>query len=134
MLGALCPPAGIITDWDLCLRMWTAGWQVMAAKQVQMTHDKEEGGTHKPETAERCWGKQQGITLKVLEVSCHETCLLFTHGKWLEGHGRIALLTGVLTADGPLFQSHNNPEFERELCGVARELSLKNLKLIDPSK
>ncbi len=49
--------------------MWIAGWQVMATKQVHMTHDKEEGGTHKPETAERCWGKQQSITSKVIEVS-----------------------------------------------------------------
>ena len=48
-----------------------AGWQVLAAKQVHMTHDRidTEGGTHKPETGERCWGKQQGITGRVMEVS-----------------------------------------------------------------
>ena len=45
-----------------------AGWQVLAAKQVHMIHDKEEGGTHKPETGERCWGKQQRIAGVTMEV------------------------------------------------------------------
>jgi hypothetical protein len=49
--------------------MWVAGWQVLATKQVIMGHDKEDGGTHKPETQERCWGKQQGITGSVMQVS-----------------------------------------------------------------
>ena len=48
--------------------MWVAGWQVLAAKQVHMIHDKEEGGTHKPETGERCWGKQQRIAGVTMEV------------------------------------------------------------------
>ncbi|GAX78604.1 hypothetical protein CEUSTIGMA_g6043.t1 [Chlamydomonas eustigma] len=88
---------GILTDWDLCIRMWVAGWQVMAAKQVIMGHDQEAGGTHKPETAERCWGKQQGITGKVMET-------------------------------------HISHELEKEICEVARELTLKNLKQLDPNK
>ncbi len=48
--------------------MWVAGWQVLATKQVRMGHTKEPGGTHKPETQERCWGKQQGIALGVMQV------------------------------------------------------------------
>jgi len=40
----------------------------MAAKQVQMKQDGEPGGTHKPETGERCWGKQQRITASVMGV------------------------------------------------------------------
>ena len=34
----------------------------------------------------------------------------------------------------PPFQSHINLDFEREVCGVARELTLKHLKLINSSK
>ena len=63
--------AGIFADWDLCQRMWVAGWQVLAAKQVQMEHDKEVGGTHKPETKELCWGKQLFIAREVTKVSFH---------------------------------------------------------------
>jgi len=48
--------------------MWVAGWQVLAAKQVQMKPDGLQGGTHKPETAERCWGKQAHITGNVMGV------------------------------------------------------------------
>ena len=71
-------PVGIISDWDLCLRMWTVGWQVLAAKQVHMTHDKEEGGTHRPETAERCRVKQQEIARDVVGVSFY--VLFLIHG------------------------------------------------------
>ena len=34
----------------------------------------------------------------------------------------------------PPIQSHINLDFEREVCGVARELTLKHLKLINSSK
>ena len=34
----------------------------------------------------------------------------------------------------PSLQSHINLDFEREVCGVARELTLKHLKLINSSK
>mmetsp|Transcript_27600 Transcript_27600/g.60380 ORF Transcript_27600/g.60380 Transcript_27600/m.60380 type:complete len:448 (+) Transcript_27600:355-1698(+) len=88
---------GILTDWDLCLRMWVAGWQVLATKQVHMQHDHETGGTHRPETAERCWGKQQGIA-------------------------------------GSVMQTHIDIELEREICLLARELTLKNLQPYDQNK
>ena len=48
--------------------MWVSGWQVTATKQTAMEHDAYEGGTHRPETAERCWGKQQGIAGQVMSV------------------------------------------------------------------
>ena len=59
---------GILTDWDLSLRMWVAGWHVMTTTQVVMTHDGQPGGTHKPETQDRCWGKQSSITGAVLKT------------------------------------------------------------------
>ena len=49
--------------------MWVGGWQVLTAKVVHMKHDKEEGGTHKPETAERCRVKQQKIAREIVGVS-----------------------------------------------------------------
>ena len=76
--------AGIFADWDLCQRMWVAGWQVLAAKQVQMEHDKEVGGTHKPETKELCWGKQLFIAREVTKVSFHVP--LFAQGNGRRGH------------------------------------------------
>ena len=134
-------PAGIFADWDLCQRMWVAGWQVLAAKQVQMTHDQEVGGTHKPKTKELCWGKQLFIAREVTKVSFHVP--LFT-----QGNGEVTLPTGVCPYPWmmlpylpgiqwnrpPYFQSHINLDFEREVCGVARELTLKHLKLINSSK
>jgi len=33
-----------------------------------MTHDGQPGGTHKPETQDRCWGKQSSITGAVLKT------------------------------------------------------------------
>lgn len=52
-----------------CTGMWVAGWQVTATKQTPMEHDHQEGGTHRPQTVERCWGKQQGIAGQVMAVS-----------------------------------------------------------------
>ena len=47
---------GIISDWEVCHRMWTGGWEVMAAMPLQLQHDHSEpGGTHKPATAYKCW-------------------------------------------------------------------------------
>ena len=43
----------------------------------------------------------------------------------------VLLLTYIGTAP---FQSHTNPEFEKEVCGVARALTLKNMKLINSSE
>ena len=88
---------GILTDWDLSLRMWVAGWHVMSTQQVVMTHDGQPGGTHKPETQDRCWGKQSFIT-------------------------------------GSVLKTHMTPEFEMEICHVARTLTLKNLVQINASE
>ncbi|GAX77943.1 hypothetical protein CEUSTIGMA_g5385.t1 [Chlamydomonas eustigma] len=50
---------GIFGDWEFTTRMWMAGYQVMymtrPPKEPDVGHDS---GTHKPETADRCWGRQ----------------------------------------------------------------------------
>ncbi|KAG1660176.1 hypothetical protein FOA52_005276 [Chlamydomonas sp. UWO 241] len=53
---------GILTDWDLCHRLWVSGWHVMAVPATLMRHDAEEGSTHRKDgTAERCWGIQSNV-------------------------------------------------------------------------
>ena len=44
------------------------------------------------------------------------------------------LLFPVYILERPPLQGHTTPDFERDLCGVARELTLKNMKLINSSK
>ncbi len=57
-----CPPVtcltgmcGIDSDLEICYRMWTAGWGVMVTAPMEMEHDQEVGGTHKPESLFKCW-------------------------------------------------------------------------------
>jgi len=49
---------GIFSDWELCTRLWLAGYQVMYMPRPPKEQDTHTSGTHKPETADRCWGKQ----------------------------------------------------------------------------
>eukprot|EP00195_Chlamydomonas_chlamydogama_P001199 CAMPEP_0202922730 /NCGR_PEP_ID=MMETSP1392-20130828/78076_1 /ASSEMBLY_ACC=CAM_ASM_000868 /TAXON_ID=225041 /ORGANISM="Chlamydomonas chlamydogama, Strain SAG 11-48b" /LENGTH=357 /DNA_ID=CAMNT_0049616373 /DNA_START=208 /DNA_END=1281 /DNA_ORIENTATION=+ len=59
---------GIVSDWDICHRMWTAGWSVMAASPLLMQGDGHESGTHKPQTAHKCWSLQQGTAGAVMSL------------------------------------------------------------------
>ncbi|GAX76660.1 hypothetical protein CEUSTIGMA_g4106.t1 [Chlamydomonas eustigma] len=50
---------GIFGDWDLVTRMWLSGWQVMYMDVDGLQVDStSSGGTHKPETGDRCWLRQ----------------------------------------------------------------------------
>ncbi|KAG2499050.1 hypothetical protein HYH03_003235 [Edaphochlamys debaryana] len=54
---------GIWSDWELSVRLWTAGWQVGYMHVAGKVADPkaEPGGTHKPETGARCWGRQAHV-------------------------------------------------------------------------
>ncbi|GLC37752.1 hypothetical protein PLESTB_001473200 [Pleodorina starrii] len=54
---------GIWSDWELSIRFWTAGWHVAYMPLVRKAagDPSEPGGTHKPETGVRCWGRQQNL-------------------------------------------------------------------------
>lgn len=56
-----------------------------------MEHDHQEGGTHRPQTVERCWGKQQGIAGQVMAVS--------GDGEWKEG-GRMRVRESAVKGRG----------------------------------
>lgn len=54
---------GIWSDWELCTRLWAAGWQVMAMPDQAIRKPDDSGhhsGTHRVETGDRCWGRQAG--------------------------------------------------------------------------
>ncbi|KAG1666350.1 hypothetical protein FOA52_007888 [Chlamydomonas sp. UWO 241] len=59
---------GIISDWDLCERMWVAGWQVAATAQTKMQFDGETGGTHEGPNEGLCWHRQQFIASAVVKA------------------------------------------------------------------
>ncbi|GFR43729.1 hypothetical protein Agub_g4840, partial [Astrephomene gubernaculifera] len=54
---------GIWSDWELSIRLWVAGWRVAFMPLMRKTEGDpgQPGGTHKPETGVRCWGRQQGL-------------------------------------------------------------------------
>ncbi|KXZ52872.1 hypothetical protein GPECTOR_8g253 [Gonium pectorale] len=58
---------GIWSDWELSIRFWTAGWHVAYMPIIQKAPGDPgtPGGTHKPETGVRCWGRQQGLSSSV---------------------------------------------------------------------
>ncbi|KAG1672594.1 hypothetical protein FOA52_010696 [Chlamydomonas sp. UWO 241] len=52
---------GIMSDHNMCAHMWAVGYQVMWMPGVGIARDTshgEHGGTHRPEVADRCWGRQ----------------------------------------------------------------------------
>ncbi|GLC55625.1 hypothetical protein PLESTB_001008200 [Pleodorina starrii] len=50
---------GIMSDWELSIRMWAAGWQVGFMPLVSRGRvDDKEGTTHSPKSVRRCWGRQ----------------------------------------------------------------------------
>ncbi|GIL60741.1 hypothetical protein Vafri_15268 [Volvox africanus] len=50
---------GIMSDWELSVRFWTAGWQVGYMPLVMRGRvNNEDGTTHSPENVRRCWGRQ----------------------------------------------------------------------------
>uniref|UniRef100_A0A7S0R483 Glycosyltransferase 2-like domain-containing protein n=1 Tax=Chlamydomonas leiostraca TaxID=1034604 RepID=A0A7S0R483_9CHLO len=51
----------IITDWELCKRMWTAGYQVSymnVNRDGRQDRSGNPSGTHTPESEDKCWGAQ----------------------------------------------------------------------------
>lgn len=52
---------GIWGDWDLSMRMWTAGWQVAYMPARGFQGDGHTAGTHLGLNSQKCWGRQQHI-------------------------------------------------------------------------
>ena len=52
---------GIVSDYEFSLRLWARGWTVAYHRLENREADNSGhlSGTHGPETAERCWGRQQ---------------------------------------------------------------------------
>jgi hypothetical protein len=59
---------GIVTDYELSLRMWTAGWHVAhMALRGGFRGGKGPGGTHRSlSVGLKCWSKQMGLNYGVL--------------------------------------------------------------------
>ncbi|KAG2454524.1 hypothetical protein HYH02_000371 [Chlamydomonas schloesseri] len=57
---------GIVSDWELSVRMWAAGWHVgfMPLLEKQRINN-EEGSTHRPDVVRRCWARQQDLGRRV---------------------------------------------------------------------
>ncbi|GFR46798.1 hypothetical protein Agub_g8430 [Astrephomene gubernaculifera] len=59
---------GISGDWELCYRAWVAGWQVGYMFMAGLQGDRSTpSGTHKPNTAEACWGRQGHVGRHALQ-------------------------------------------------------------------
>jgi hypothetical protein len=54
---------GIISDYELSLRLWARGWLVAFHRLDNRDRDSSgaASGTHTPENGERCWGRQQRL-------------------------------------------------------------------------
>eukprot|EP00195_Chlamydomonas_chlamydogama_P003492 CAMPEP_0202918748 /NCGR_PEP_ID=MMETSP1392-20130828/74185_1 /ASSEMBLY_ACC=CAM_ASM_000868 /TAXON_ID=225041 /ORGANISM="Chlamydomonas chlamydogama, Strain SAG 11-48b" /LENGTH=459 /DNA_ID=CAMNT_0049611895 /DNA_START=143 /DNA_END=1519 /DNA_ORIENTATION=- len=64
---------GIFGDWELVTRMWIDGWQAMFMQLDGKEHDdKAESGTHKPETGDRCWGRQMAVASSLFHMRYSE--------------------------------------------------------------
>jgi hypothetical protein len=48
---------GIMSDHNMCAHMWAVGYQVPGVGIARDTSGGT-GGTHRPEVADRCWGRQ----------------------------------------------------------------------------
>jgi len=59
---------GVMSDWDLCVRMWKAGWQVMTTRPVPMENDGQAGGTHRPGKEKCCFQRQLNIAVRMLNM------------------------------------------------------------------
>ncbi|KXZ54429.1 hypothetical protein GPECTOR_5g82 [Gonium pectorale] len=56
---------GIWGDWELCGRVWMAGWTVGYMFLDGRNGDGQPGGTHVGASGERCWGRQQFVASHV---------------------------------------------------------------------
>ncbi|GFR46805.1 hypothetical protein Agub_g8438 [Astrephomene gubernaculifera] len=71
---------GIWGDWELCARAWADGWHVGFMYVPGRLGDGQPGGTHTGATAEKCWGRQQFVTMHVynkrhdIQVFQNEVC------------------------------------------------------------
>ncbi|EFJ48071.1 hypothetical protein VOLCADRAFT_91271 [Volvox carteri f. nagariensis] len=53
---------GIVSDWELSIRMWTAGWHVGFMPLLRRVRvDDAEGTTHSPKNVMRCWDRQMWL-------------------------------------------------------------------------
>ncbi|GIL88751.1 hypothetical protein Vretimale_17194 [Volvox reticuliferus] len=83
---------GIMSDWELSIRMWTAGWHVGHMPLVKRGRvDNEEGTTHSPKNVRRCWGRQlhQGGIYHMSRWGNGWNAGAGQFLEWLENHVRI---------------------------------------------
>ena len=71
---------GILADYDLCMRLWMAGWQVAHAALRNSFRVSGVGGTHRsPSVGAKCWGKQLHLNNRALSkrFSPADTAVVF---------------------------------------------------------